>query len=312
MEMKPRHKSKYATNAFWASAMWSVIRFVLIFGMCFIIIYPLLIKLSSSMMTETDLYDLTVKWVPKHFNYRSVVHNYRDVFYELKYPQACLNSVALALMVAVIQLVSCTAIGYGFARFRFFGSNLLFAGVIFTLLVPPQMVMIPLFMNFRFFSVFGSAKINLIGTIWPFVLTSLTGMGLRNGLFIFIMRQFFRGQPQSLEEAAMVDGAGPLRTFVRIMLPGAAPVMLIVTLFSFVWQYNDLFLTSLYMSNRAILLPFMLERLALSFESYEYSSEYMTVITNTAMILFIAPLLILYAFLQRYFVESVERTGIVG
>ena len=188
---RSRHKSKYATNAFWASAMWSVIRFVLIFGMCFIIIYPLLIKLSSSMMTETDLYDLTVKWVPKHFNYRSVVHNYRDVFYELKYPQACLNSVALALMVAVIQLVSCTAI-HGFARFRLPAATCCLQGDLYpagsTLIDDPVVYELPVLQCWQ-------CQINLIGTIWPFVLTSLTGMGLA-GCSLYHATDFPR-QPQA-------------------------------------------------------------------------------------------------------------------
>ncbi|HHT36767.1 MAG TPA: hypothetical protein GX019_06265 [Firmicutes bacterium] len=83
-------------------------------------------------------------------------------------------------------------------------------------------------------------------------------------------------------------------------------------MFSFVWQYNDYYLTSMYLHNTSTLLPFMLERLTLSFDNYAYSNEYMSIIINTGMIMFIAPLLVFYGFLQRYFIESVERTGIVG
>lgn len=137
-------------------------------------------------------------------------------------------------------------------------------------------------------------------------------MGLRNGLFIYIMRQVFKNMPKSLEDAAMVDGAGHLRTFLIIMLPGAGSAAVIVFLFSFVWQYNDYYLTSMYLHNTSTLLPFMLERLTLSFDNYAYSNEYMSIIINTGMIMFIAPLLVFYGFLQRYFIESVERTGIVG
>ena len=308
------YPNKFNNLAFWSQLAWSLVRAVLVFGLCFIIVYPLLVKFSASLMSENDLFNLTVKWIPKQLDFQSVARNYRDVYFELRYGKALLNSASLALLVSVLQLASCTVIGYGFARFKFFGSRVLFAFVIITLLIPPQMVMIPLFMNFRFFNIFGLFKtpVNFIGTLWPFVLTSLTGMGLKNGLFIYIMREYFKGTPTSLEEAALVDGAGHLRTFFRIMLPSATPAMLIVFLFSFVWQYNDFFLTSMYMRSSQTLLPFMLERLALSFDTYEYSTEYMSVINNTGMIMFIAPLLVLYAFLQRFFIESIERTGIVG
>jgi len=308
------YKRKTQTSSYWMSLAWSFTRTILIAGICFIIIYPLLVKFSSSLMSVEDLFDLTVRWVPKRFDFQSIVGNYRIVFDEMNYPRAFLNSTALALLVSLLQMASCTVVGYGFARFQFFGSNILFALVILTLLVPPQMVMIPLFLNFRFFDFFGLLKnpINLLGTYWPFVLTSITSMGLKNGLFIYIMRQFFKGMPKSLEEAALVDGAGQIRIFFTIMLPGAAPALLIVFLFSFVWQYNDLFLTTLYMRESRTLLPFMLERLTLVFDKMDYSDEYISVMINTGMIMFIAPLLILYAFLQRYFVESIERTGIVG
>ncbi len=314
MTTELRSTSKYRTSSYWLSLGWSFIRAVLVAGISFIIIYPLIIKFSSSIMTEADMYDLTVRWFPRNLNVRSIVRNYQLLFNELNYLVALFNSVMLALLVSVLQLISCTVIGYGFARFKFLGSNLLFALVILTLIVPPQMIMVPMFLNFRFFDIFGLLRepINLLGTYWPFVLTSLTGMGLKNGLFIYIMRQVFRGSPKSLEEAALVDGAGPIRTFLQIMLPGAGSALMIVFVFSFVWQYNDYFLSGMFLTSSAELLPFKLDRLTRIFDSYQYSEEYISIVNNTAMILFIAPLLLFYAALQRYFVESVERTGIVG
>lgn len=308
------YKRKYQTSAYWASLGWSAVRMVLIAGICFIIIYPMLVKLSSSLMTEADMYDLTVKWIPRRLNYQGIAENYQLLYDEMSYPAALLNSLVLAFVVSILQMISCSAIGYGFARFKFFGNNFFFALVILTLLVPPQMMMIPLFLNFRFFDVFGLIRtpINLLGTYWPFILTSITGVGLKNGLFIYIMRQVFRGMPKSLEEAALVDGAGPIRTFLTIMMPGATSALIIVFLFSFVWQYNDYQFTSMYLTSSSVLLPFKLDQLTRIFDVYQYSEEYVSIVTNTGMIMFITPLLIFYAFLQRYFVESIERTGIVG
>ena len=178
-----RHKSKYFTSHFWAETLWALARTILVAGICYIIIYPLLIKLSSSMMTENDMYDMLVKWIPRKLNYDSIVQNYRLLYGYMKYPSALFNSLVLASIVALLQMVSSSLIGYGFARFDFFGKNLFFALVILTLLVPPQMIMVPMFLNFRFFDFFGMmpASVNLLGTYWPFILTSITGIGCVTG-----------------------------------------------------------------------------------------------------------------------------------
>ncbi len=259
------------------------------------------------------MFDKTVQWIPRHFT----LDNYKLVFEHLKYPKALFNSFMLSLVVSLFQLLACTVIGYGFARFDFRGKNLFFGLVIFSLIVPPQMIMIPMYLNFRNFNLFGllpGSGVNLLGTYWPFILTAITGTGLKNGLFIFIMRQFFKGMPKSLEEAAYVDGAGPFRTFFQIMLPGAIPALVTVFLFSFVWQWNDYFLTNIYMGNETVL-PIMLDGLRYSVEGalqQPIKTQYASLLNNTGSLVFMAPLLILYAFLQRYFVESVERSGLVG
>jgi multiple sugar transport system permease protein len=293
----------------------AAVRFVLIVGISYIILMPILTKISSSLMLERDLYDQTVKWVPRHFTFK----NYIDVWKNLEYPRAFLNSFLLALTAGILQTASSTFIGYGLARFEFRGRNLLFAIVMVMLIVPPQTIMIPLYMNFRYFTLFGllpSPGINMMGSFWPFVLMSITGTGLRNGLFIYIMRQSFKGMPNELEEAAYVDGAGPVRTFYQIMLPSAVPTLVTVFLFACVWQWNDDCLTPLFMGGRTILpvtLSGLLFRMGpLGTGGMRITGQYASLLNNTGMLLFIAPLLIIYGLLQRYFVESVERTGLVG
>ena len=295
--------------------VWSLVRLTLLIGFSFIILYPLIIKFSTSLMSEMDLFDLTVKWIPRHFNLTSVFYRYIDVARTMEYPRAFSNSMILSLLVSCFQLIICTIVGYGFGRFEFKGKNFFFALVILTLLVPPQMIMIPLFFNFRFFDFFGLMQgggFNLIGSYWPFFLTVLTATGFRNGLYIFIAKQQFTGMPSSLEEAAYIDGAGQIKTFYKIMLPGAVPALIIIFLFSFVWQWNDTLLVSMYLRKEAVLLPFTLRDLWYAFYLRDYSSEYISIVNNTGLLLFMAPLLLLYAFVQRYFIESVERTGIVG
>lgn len=296
------------------------------------ILFPVITKVVSSVMMERDLFDKAVLWIPKHltFEYYSLVWRGMD------YPVAFRNSFLLATVVSVLHLASASIIGYGFARFKYPGSGLVFACVIITIVVPPESIMYALYLNFRFFNPLSLLKdpVNLIGSYWPYVLMGITGTGFRNGLFIFIMRQFFKSMPVELEEAAYVDGAGFFRTFYQIMLPSAVPGMVVVFLFSFVWQWNDSALISVLWKDVKVLpqtLDTLVMTLATAMQDTSKSSlitrsvneivegtnyinlrTYMHLVRSTGMLLFIAPPMILYAFMQRYFVESVERTGIVG
>ncbi len=289
----------------------NIFRFVLIVGISYIILFSVLSKISSSFLSLRDMGDQTVNWIPKN----PTLDNYRVAIEVMEFPRIFFNSLFLSLTVALLQLGSSTMVGYGLARFSFPGRNLILAAAVFTLVVPPQMMMIPLYLNWRFFDLFGilpDGGLNLIGGIWPFMLTALTGTGLRNGLFILVMRQFFAGMPRELEEAAYVDGAGSAKTFLRIMLPGAVPAMVIVFLFGFVWQWNDSFLTTLYLS--ADFLPVALNSLASTLAGHfdTIDIQYFSLIINAASMLMIGPLLLMYVVLQKYFVESIDRTGLIG
>lgn len=296
-----------------AEILWTVIRTLIIVGICFVILRPLLTKIVSSFMMERDLYDQTVKWIPRTFT----LDNYRAMIVHMKYWEALRNSFIFSFSIATLQLISCTLVGYGLARFKFRGSTLIFGLAIFTLIVPPQIINLPLYLNFRFFTIWGllpEPGIDLLGSYWPFILMAISGTGFNNGLFIYIMRQFFKGSPKSLEEAAYIDGANPLQTFIRIMVPGAVPAFVIVFLFAFVWQWNDYFFTGMYMRG-GVLLSHTLDVAASNYAyalGRHFTGQYISLLNNTGMILFILPLLILYALMQRYFIESIERTGLVG
>ena len=291
---------------------YKLFRTLLIMGVSYVILFPLLSQLSSSFMSRTDVWDRTVSMIPRN----PTLNNYQLAWEYMDYPRAFLNSLLLALAVSALQLLSCTIVGYGFARFQFKGRRFWFGLVIFSLVVPPQLIMTPMYLNFRFFTVGGllpGEGLNLLDTPWTFILPALTAAGFKNGLFIYIMRQFFRGLPRSLEEAAYVDGAGPFRTFFKIMLPGAVPGLIVVFLFSFVWQWNEYVLTTTFMGAET-LLPVMLEDLVPNVlgSQFLHAPEEASLLNNTGSMLLLAPLVILYLFLQRYFIESVERTGIAG
>ena len=203
-------------------AVWSAVRFFFLLGMTFVILYPLLYMLSMSLRAGADMYDMSVVWIPKHFT----LDNFRVVFEQLGFGTAMLNTIEIALGCAVIQVFVCALTGYGFARFPFKGRGLLFLVVIFTIVVPPQMTNLPNYLLFHDFDFFGivqaatgrATEINLLDRRSTLYLLALLGQGIRSGLFILIFRQYFRGVPMELEQAAMVDGCG----FGRHRQPGEA------------------------------------------------------------------------------------------
>jgi len=244
----------------------------------------------------------------------------------MDYWKTLINTTLLCLLTTVLTLISCGLAGYGFARLKFKGSNLLFAGVILTILVPPTTIFIPVYLNLKDFTLMGlipliaGKSVNLMDSFWPFVLTSITGNSFKGGLFIFIFRQFFRGIPRELEEAAYVDGASVTKTFTSIMLPNAIPAIITVALFSFVWQWNDSFYTTMYLPSAKVMatqlasLPYNLSIKLTSMLGGSAKADpfYLSMVQDTGILLAMLPLIILYIFTQRYFVESIERTGIVG
>jgi multiple sugar transport system permease protein len=292
---------------------WIAVRNTMILGFCFIILFPLVLRLSVAFRSKVDIYDSTVLWIPRHFTF----DNIKIVIESTKYFTALLNTLWIAGGTTLIQLVSCALAAYAFARLKFKGSGLLFGLVIFTIVVPPQTIMIPLYMTYRYFDPFGLVSlftgkdsINLIDTFWPFLISAGTAMGLKNGLFIYIFRQFFRGIPKDIEEAALADGASIFATFSRIMLPNAIPAVVTVLLFSFVWQWNDSYYVSLFLSKVKVLSTQLMDiGPALGKEP---DPVYQSMLLNTGVLLTMAPLIAMYLFVQRYFVESVERTGLVG
>lgn len=292
----------------------NVLMYGLLLSLSFIFLYPLLFMVSQSFMLFSDISDATVQWIPKQLDFS----NYALAFDNMRYWQGLRNSVIISFGSALMQMFSCALVGYGFARYRFPGYGLWLALVIFTFLVPPQTIVVPLFIFY--------SDLDWINTFYPFIFPSLMGHGLRGALFVLIFIQFFRRLPAVLEEAARIDGAGPFRTYFRIMLPLAKPALLVVFLFSVVWHWNDLFYPSIFLQSPEF---YNLSQLLSNFNGVRTASmaQMQQVMSASAVIggtsnlmnqimagvvITILPMLILYLIAQRHFVESVERTGIAG
>jgi len=291
----------------------AIFRAILLFGMCFMIIQPILNKISVSLMSESDLYDTTIVLVPKHFT----LANWKIVTYLMNYKVTLFNTIWVSLLVSLIEVTMCSIVGYGFSRFNFPLKRFWFFCVILVIVIPPQTISTSLFLHFRYFNLFGKT-VNLRGNMLPYIMMCLTCQGLKNGLYIYMIRQFFMGFPFELEEAAYVDGCGPLKTFVRIMVPGAKPIITSCFLFSFVWQWTDGFYASLFLGKIQLLsisLSNVVEKLGAYLTkmyggSTLVSVGYSNAILSTATLLAIFPVIILYIFCQRMFVESLASTGV--
>ena len=177
-----------------------------------------------------DLIDPTVNYIPKN----PTLTTLKETIVATNYWSALFNTSLLSLLSALLQTFTCAFIGYGFANFKFPGRRLLFAVTIGILIIPPQLLMSPYYAKFRFFDLFGIMKgitgssLNLINSYWPFVLLSLTGLGIKNSLYIYLFRQYYSNMPKQLEEAGYVDGAGTLHIFFRIILLNAKRLMITV------------------------------------------------------------------------------------
>ena len=283
-------------------------RGMILAGIMFVILSPILSIISDAVMNEIDIFNPFVFMIPENFT----LENFRTAYRHLNYVSTLTTTLGLSLSAMVLQVLVCSLTGYGFARFEFPGKNILFGVVILSIVVPVQSYMVSLFTQFRFFGAFGW-ETNLLNTFYPVLIMSALGVGLRSGLFIYIFRQFFKGLPKDLEEAALIDGAGWLRTYIVIMLPNAASAIITVSVFSFVWQYNDTFFAAMFMQ-QLNLLPVQLTALpgVLLQTAGTVPSSFVSLVVSAAILLAVAPVVTLYFGIQRFFMEGVERSGIVG
>ena len=297
----------------------SVVRALLMFGLCFMIVQPLITRFSLSLMGEQDMYDSTIRLLPRHVT----LDNYRIVADLTVLPKSMINTAWISLLMSLCQIVSTTLVAYGFARFEFPLKKFWFACVVLLIIIPPQTIQTSLFLYFAHFDIFGIIRaitgheINLRGSLLPYTMMGLTCMGLKNGLYIYMLRQYFRSVPESLEEAAYVDGCGTMHTFMKIMLPDAVPTIASCFLFSFVWQWTDLFYTRNFLTGYTVYsreLSSMVSKMGKYFSSS--ATETVTVPLGRQMQLIgigvfvcCVPLIILYCFTQKTFVQSLVMTG---
>ena len=314
----------------------SLLRAVLIFGLSFIILFPIFEQFPFALRDPIDINDPLVKYIPRTFS----TINFTIAGTILDYWRSLFNNIKVSTISTICQVLSTSLAGYAFARLKFKGSNVIFWIIMLTLIIPPQTVSLARTLYFSNFDIFGIIKacnggkaiaLKGEGKDIVFYIMSITGQGIRAALFIFIFRQFFRGIPIELEESAQIDGAGVVKTFWSVMLPNARGAITTVALFAFVWQWNDVYYTQMYelSGDNFPLMTMKLVNVAewignlLKSAQFKHLADmvgddvkdnplFASLITNTAALMMMLPLLIGYLFVQRLFIEGVERSGIIG
>ena len=304
----------------WASNVKKFIlglfKLVIIVGICYVILGPVIGIISSSFFSDSDTYNPMVYLIPQE----PTLERYKIAIEYLNYGKTMTASLLYSLTLMLVQVFICSMVGYGFARYKFPFKNLLFGCVVVMIVIPVHTIMLPLYMTFAKFDVFGiieatgGSAVNLLSTPIPMYIMTFFGCGLRSGLYIYIFNQFFRGLPKEIEEAAFVDGAGTWYTYFRIMLVNAIPSVITVAIFSMVWQYNDTFYARLFVISDDLVISKKISTIEASISNVEkiLDPKILELFLDAGIVLVMIPIIIIYVALQKQFIEGVERSGIVG
>ncbi len=275
----------------------------------FIFLYPILYMISTSFMDRNDLLDSSVKWLPSSL----YLDNYKDAAKSMDFWSTLLKSALIAGAPTIANVLVGMVVGYGFARYEFKLKKVFMGILLFSYILPDQVTMIPTYVLYN--------DMGILGTLWTFVLPAMLGNGLNSAIFILIFYSFFKQVPKVLMEAAYIDGAGHFKAFFKIAIPSAIPAIITVSLFSFVWYWNESYLTEMYvqgLTTKSIWtnLVIQVQDFDTSFNTRAQTGDTATSLNESvrmaATALSILPLFVMYLVLQRQFIESIDRTGITG
>lgn len=293
-----------------------LVKIAILVGVGYVILSPIIGMFVNSISSNRDAYNPMVYVLPES----PTLERYSLAIDRMEYVPTLLRNLLYTGALTLLQLLICSMVGYGFARFQFPFKSFLFGCVVVMIVIPTHTIMLPLYMTFREFDPLGiislvkGSSINLMGTTVPMYIMTLLGCGVRSGLYIYIFNQFFRGLPKEIEEAALVDGCGVWYTYFRIMLVNAMPSVITVAVFSIVWQFNDTFYAKLFLISDNVVISKRLEGLRPLIANVDQILDptIQQLYEDAGVLLVVAPILIIYIILQKNFIEGVERSGIVG
>ena len=301
-------KSKTARNIMQIISK-ALIYFVLI-CISFVFLQPIFSIISKTFMSAEDVIDPAVEWLPKNF----FLNNLKVAAEVLKLPVTLKNSVVFSGIMAISQTVVSAFTGYALSRFNFRFKNFWFLMILLAFIIPVPVLMVPRLM--MFVTAQEAIGFTLIGTPIPQLLMAVLGQGVYSTVLILIFKNFFDMIPKVLDEAAMIDGAGSLQVFYHVVIRMSLSTILVVFLFSFVWNWNETYITGTLLRNTIELLPAKLSLFNSEFDSvasaaggaFKLNEAY----KMAATFISIAPLLLLYSVVQKQFIQGIENTGITG
>ncbi|MCL2884075.1 MAG: carbohydrate ABC transporter permease [Oscillospiraceae bacterium] len=290
-----------------------VLIYLVLLDLAYVFLYPYLYMAVTSLKTNADLYNPTVNWIPNSIKWL----NYQLAYGLIDFTTGIKNSAIYTVIGTLGHLLSCAFIGYGLARYEFPGKKIWFGVVLIAIVIPAQALLIPYYIMY--------ANLKMMNTYLPVLLPTFVGFGLQGPLFIFVFRQFFQGLPKELEDAARVDGCGHIRTFFSIVLPISKAVFMVVLVLSMVWHWNDYIQPSMFAGGGKFqTLPAGLAQLSKLLDNPTQLAQWLKdhnitdpeAMLNNAVfmagtIITIAPIAVIFMFLQRQFMQGIERTGLV-
>lgn len=333
VDLRKGRLTKYAIQKRVKSFLVAVFRYVILICLGFVVITPIWNLVKDAFTSPAFLGDKSSSWIPRGVS--TIFLEMASSKFLMNYWPSLLYTLLTTIGLTFLQVLSTGLAAYSFARLKFKGSNILFFFVVLTIVVPSDSLMLAQYGAFRSFDIFGliglisgtGAGLNLIGQPTAQFILAGTGMGVKSGLYIYFMRQGIRGLPISVEEAAHVDGAGFLRTFFSIVVPSMSGSILTVSVLSFLWNYTDTYYTGLLNPNQLQLayrysglqanIRWDINNAAQTNPAWLSSVEGGNPFAQTAMIsacalLVVLPLLIMYAFVQKRFVQGAARSGLGG
>ena len=306
-----------------ASFLYKLFRYVLLIGISYVVLFPIIKMISSAFTPPQELYTEDSGFLPS----RATFMNFKEFQSYFPYLKYSATTAEIALISTALQLLSCSLVGYGLGRYKFKGNALVYACVLFTIILPLQTAIIPLFYEYRWFDIFGIGKIiglftgntftvNLLKNHMAFYVPSLFAVGFNSGIYIFLFRQFFASMPRDLEEAAKIDGCKPITIYLRIMIPNITPVVVTVALLSVIYYWNDSLLTGVFaLKDEGQTLMVALEELVRQNSGVgwgeldvmrQQAERYAIILAS------VTPLMIFFLIGQRFFVECMDRSGSKG
>ncbi|WP_373458418.1 carbohydrate ABC transporter permease [Neorhizobium huautlense] len=267
------------------------VRHVVLIAICFVMIYPILWMLSGSLRPASELFGGDAGLIPSQVTVEAYSNGWFGL--QINFGQFFLNSLIIAVLATIGNVLAASLVAYAFARLEFWGRGFWFALMLGTLMLPYHVTLIPQYVLFR--------SLDWVNTWWPLILPKYFAV---DAFFIFLMVQFFRGIPKELDEAARMDGCSAWRIYWKIILPLSMPVLATAAIFSFIWTWEDFFGPLIYISEMR---NYTVQLGLRSFIDSSGTSSWNELFAMS--VLSLVPIFLIFLFFQRLLIEGIATTG---